>query len=196
MMHGHPTLPSATGKIVMISRASIRFTVIALLVTLVRPASAQLPDRARLVDAWTRDSNNVMRYIEAMPDSALEFHPTPGVRNFAQQFDHIVTTNFEVAAQTLGAGKPIPELGDSAAFLHNKAALRGYAAATFNYVLTLLRKATPAQLARSVSVWKLPAQANRTWLDLSHEHTVWTLGQTVPYLRLNGVTPPEYSIPF
>jgi hypothetical protein len=25
---------------------------------------------------------------------------------------------------------------------------------------------------------------------------VWTLGQLVPYLRLNGVTPPEYRMPF
>jgi hypothetical protein len=25
------------------------------------------------------------------------------------------------------------------------------------------------------------------------DHFPWTLGQTVPYLRLNGVTPPEYS---
>ena len=158
--------------------------------------TAQVPDRARLVAVWTRDSSNVMRYIEAMPDSAVEFHPTPGVRTFAGQFDHIVTTNFEVAAQTLAAGKPMPELGDSAAYLHNKAALRGYAAATFDYLLTLARKATPAQLAKSVSVWKQPNKPVWEWLELSHEHTVWTLGQTIPYLRLNGVTPPDYSIPF
>jgi hypothetical protein len=25
---------------------------------------------------------------------------------------------------------------------------------------------------------------------------VWTLGQLVPYLRLNGVKPPEYEMPF
>jgi hypothetical protein len=25
------------------------------------------------------------------------------------------------------------------------------------------------------------------------DHFPWTLGQVVPYLRLNGVTPPEYS---
>ena len=32
--------------------------------------------------------------------------------------------------------------------------------------------------------------------SLSFEHSVWTLGQLVPYLRLNGVTPPEYKMPF
>lgn len=180
----------------MNQRPLIRLAAFALLAISPHSLSAQAPERARLVAAWVRDSTNVMSYLEAMPDSALEFQPTPGVRTFAQQFDHIVTTNFEVAAQTLGAGKPIPELGDSAAYLHNKAALRGYAGATFDYVLSLLRKATPAQLARSTSVWKLPAKANWEWLQLTGEHTVWTLGQTVPYLRLNGVKPPDYSIPF
>ncbi|HKV75452.1 MAG TPA: DinB family protein [Gemmatimonadales bacterium] len=176
----------------MPSRVSIAIAVLSVAGSL----SAQVPDRTRLLEVWTRDSNNVMRYIEAMPDSAVEYHPTPGVRTFAAQFDHIVTTNFEVAAQTLAPGKPMPELGDSAAYLHNKAALRGYAAATFDYLLTLARRATPAQLAKSVSVWKQPNKPVWEWLELSHEHTVWTLGQTIPYLRLNGVTPPDYSIPF
>jgi hypothetical protein len=180
----------------MSSPGLIRSVAIALLIVAGQSATAQTPDRARLVAAWTRDSTNVMRYLEAMPDSALEFHPTPGVRTFAGQFDHIVSTNFLVAALTLAPGKPLPELGDSAAYLHNKAALRGYAAATFDYLLTLLRKATPAQLARSISIFRQPVQPVWYWLDLSHEHTVWTLGQTIPYLRLNGVTPPEYSIPF
>jgi len=179
----------------MTARSSISLAAL-ILVGAAGTLSAQVPDRARLVAAWTRDSANVMHYIEAMPDSALEFHPTPGVRTFAGQFDHIVTTNFEVAAQALAPGKPMPELGDSAAYLHSKAALRGYAAATFDYMLSLVRKATPAQLAKTLPIWKQPPQQAWVWLELSHEHTVWTLGQTVPYLRLNGVTPPDYSIPF
>jgi hypothetical protein len=33
------------------------------------------------------------------------------------------------------------------------------------------------------------------WVVGVQEHTAWTLGQTVPYLRMNGVTPPSY-LPF
>ena len=40
-----------------------------------------------------------------------------------------------------------------------------------------------------------PQPASRLAL-LSYEHAVWTLGQVVPYLRLNGVKPPEYRMPF
>jgi hypothetical protein len=30
------------------------------------------------------------------------------------------------------------------------------------------------------------------WLEVAREHAIWTLGATVPYLRLHGVTPPAY----
>jgi hypothetical protein len=89
-----------------------------------------------------------------------------------------------------------PQLGDSAKFLHDKAALRTRVGATFDYMIAAIRAATPAQLAKSVSVFGLAGQPAWRWVQLSHEHGAWTLGQTVPYLRLNKVTPPEYQIPF
>ena len=57
-------------------------------------------------------------------DSATNFRPTPGVRTFAGQFDHIVSTNLDVAAVALRGLKAAPALGDTAVYLHNKAALR------------------------------------------------------------------------
>jgi len=58
-----------------------------------------------------------------------------------------------------------------------------------------LRSATPSQLLKQSAVYNLPPQAASRWLTLSYEHAVWTLGQTIPYLRLNGVTPPAYKQP-
>ena len=85
----------------------------------------------------------MLAYIDAMPDSATGFRPTPGVRSFAEQFDHIVTTNLEVAAIALRGQKAAPALGDSSAYLHDKAALRKYAAATYDYLLKALQEAKP-----------------------------------------------------
>ena len=31
-------------------------------------------------------------------------------------------------------------------------------------------------------------------LKTAYEHGVWTLGATVPYLRLQGATPPGYNV--
>jgi hypothetical protein len=104
----------------------------ALLIILAIPSLLQAQSRSYpdLLTVWQRNRSTVLAYIDAMPDSATGFKPTPGVRTFAEQFDD---------------QKPQPAI-------------------------------------------RLAA--------LSFEHAVWTLGQVVPYLRLNGVTPPEYHMPF
>jgi hypothetical protein len=160
------------------------------------PATAQQGLPPDLRSDWERNRTAVLAYIDAMPDSATGFRPTPGVRTFAEQFDHIVTTNLDVAAIALRGLKAAPTLGDSAVYLHDKAALRRYADTTYGYVLASLKQTTPAQLRRPVAIYGQPPQPAVRLAGLSFEHSVWTLGQLVPYLRLNGVTPPEYRMPF
>jgi hypothetical protein len=162
-----------------------------------RPSAAapSIPKAIMLVD-WERQRKNVLAYIDVMPDSAITFAPTPGVRNFAQQIEHFVGTNAEIAAVVLKDLKRPPTLGDTAAYLHNKAALREFTAKSYDYLLDALRAATPAQLSKSFALYNQPAAPAWRWLDLSKEHAVWTFGQLIPYLRLNKVTPPPYDMPF
>jgi hypothetical protein len=60
--------------------------------------TAGMPPQSIMVTDWERQKKNVLAYIDAMPDSAITFAPTPGVRNFAQQIQHFAGTNAEVAA--------------------------------------------------------------------------------------------------
>ena len=136
------------------------------------PAAAQSGLSPELLSDWKRNRSTVLSYIDAMPDSAMGFRPTPGVRTFAEQFEHIVTTNLDVAA------------------------LRRHADTTYAYLLRALQQASPAQLRRPVAMYGQPPQPAVRLAVLSYEHSVWTLGQVVAYLRLNGVTPPEYRMPF
>jgi hypothetical protein len=172
--------------------------VISLLLLAIAPGlgAAQSAVPKDLLADWERDRAPVLAYIAAMPDSATGYRPTAGVRTFAQQFDHILSTNLDVAAVGLRGLKAAPSLGDSAIYLHNKAALQLYAVATYDYFLDALKAATPAQLARPVELYGQPPQPALRLAGLSLEHAVWTLGQVVPYLRLNGVTPPAYQMPF
>lgn len=160
------------------------------------PLVAQSPAYPDLRADWERNRTAVLAYIDAMPDSALGFRPTRGVRSFAEQFDHIVTTNLEVAAIALRGQKTAPALGDTTVYLHDKAALRKYAESTYDYFLKAYREAKPAQLDRRVAIYGQPPQPAIRLAALAFEHSVWTLGQVVPYLRLNGVKPPDYRMPF
>jgi uncharacterized damage-inducible protein DinB len=149
-----------------------------------------------LLADFQRNRDVVLAYIDAMPDSAVDYRPTPGVRTLAGQFDHIVSTNLDVAAVALRGLKAPPALGDTAVYLHNNAALRRYAGATYDYFLKSLQQAKPDQLQRKVAMYGFPPQPAIRLAALAFEHSAWTLGQVVPYLRLNGVTPPEYKMPF
>lgn len=166
-----------------------------LLLLLALPFAVQAQTKSDILADWERQRANVLAYVDAMPDSAMDFRPTPGVRGFAQQVDHAVTTNLQVAAEALRGVKGTPLPRDTAAIFHRKAALREYTERTFAYVLDAIRVATPALLLKPTSVFGLPPQANARLLALAYEHAAWTMGQTVPYLRLNGVTPPEYKQP-
>jgi hypothetical protein len=174
----------------MIMRTLVAVTLA--LSTFVGTARAQT--KQQLVEDWERQRTNMLAYIDAMPDSAMAFHPTPGVRDFAQQIVHAVSTNLEVAATALRGLKEAPFTLDTTQ-LHQKAALRDYTDRAYGFLLDALKGSTPTQLLKQSSVYNLPPESASRWLTLSYEHAVWTLGQTVPYLRLNGVTPPGYKQP-
>jgi len=152
-------------------------------------------DKALMKSDWERAKRTFIAYVDAMPDSALGFMPTPGVRTFAQQIEHAVVTNYQVATAALRGARPTT-LGDSAAYLHRKDALRDLVTKTYDSVIAALDAATPAQLATPIALFNQPAAPASRWMQLSYEHATWTLGQTIPYLRLNKVTPPDYQIPF
>ncbi len=169
--------------------------VIAILAATAAPVLHAQGDKATILADWQRLKDNNLRYLDAMPDSGLSFRPTPGVRNFAEQMQHIVESNADVGAYIKNVS-PTPAFGDSAQYLHNKAALHRHVAEIYDYVIGAIQNATPAQLNRVARMYDQPAAPGTRWLQLAFEHSVWTMGQTVPYLRLNHAQPPEYHMPF
>lgn len=155
-------------------------------------AQAQIATSA-LIEVVGVHKAAVLRYIDAAPDSMLGFRPTPGVRNFAEQIQHAAGSDALIAHLAItGSTKTIPSLGDSAVYLHRKAALKVYAAAAMDHTIAMLKGVTDAQMKEMISYGGTKVTRGRALMELL-DHFPWTLGQVVPYLRLNGVTPPEYS---
>ena len=69
-----------------------------------------------------------------------------GRADFAQQIEHFVGTNTEIAAVMLRGLKQPPSLGDTAAYLHKKAALRDYTTKSYDYLLESLTRDAGAAL--------------------------------------------------
>ena len=152
-----------------------------------------LISQAALIAVVENHKGAVLRYIDAAPDSMLTFRPTKGVRTYAEQIEHAAGSDAFIAQIAItGSGKGVPSFGDSSVYLHNKAALKKYAAAAMDYTVTMLRGVSDAAMDQNIVQFGNKVTRARALMELL-DHFPWTLGQTVPYLRLNGVTPPEYS---
>lgn len=159
------------------------------------PLRAQQPliSRQALIAVVENHKGAVLRYIDAAPDSMLGFRPTAGVRNYAEQIEHAAGSDALIAHLAITeTTRGMPAFGDSAVYLHDKAALKRYAAAAMDHTVAMLRGVSDAAMQEHIVQFGHEVTRGRALMELL-DHFPWTLGQVVPYLRLNGVTPPEYS---
>ena len=146
-----------------------------------------------LVSDLERQRKNVLDYLNAAPDSMMRFRTTPGVRTFAQQIHHAAADIPLLIGGGLGVAAP-PEPSDTARLFSNKAALRDYVNAAYDFGIKAVRDAEPQAFMAEKTMFGMTRTGTR-WVHGALEHGTWTLGQTVPYLRMNKVTPPDY-LPF
>lgn len=148
--------------------------------------------RSSVIEDFERMRGNVLRMLDAMPDSALHFAPTPGVRNFAEQIEHVVTGNVNLVASGVDANR-IP-LGDPDVYLNDTDELRAFVDGGFDRVRALVESLGDQELTETGTLFgQIPTPKWRI-VHLAYEHGVWTMGSLVPYLRLNGVAPPAYQL--
>lgn len=167
--------------------------VIALFPLAAIPLVAQKPIPASaLIEVVVTHKASVIRYIDAAPDSMLGFRPTPGVRTFAEQIEHAAGGDALISHLAITGSMKVPSMGDSAVYLHNKAALKAYAVAAMDHTIAMLKGVSDAAMMENIVQFGNKVTRGRALMELL-DHFPWTLGQTVPYLRLNGVTPPAYS---
>lgn len=154
------------------------------------PAAAQ-DLRASFLNDFERQRANVLAYVDAMPDAGLRTAPTEGVRDFAQQIEHIVGGAVNIVAS--GVDRSANDLGDPEVYLNDKEALKAFVNAGYDEIRTMLEATTPESLMEEGNLFGRP-KTNWLIIKTAYEHGVWTLGQTVPYLRLQGATPPGYNV--
>jgi uncharacterized damage-inducible protein DinB len=166
----------------------------ALLAAAAAPLRAQqLITQQALITIVENHKGAVLRYIDAAPDSMLGYRPTKGVRTYAEQIEHAAFADALIAHLAItGSTKGIPKMGDSAVYLHNKAALKTMAAAAMDHTIQMLKGVSDASMNEQIVQFGNKVTRARALMELL-DHFPWTLGQVVPYLRLNGVKPPEYS---
>jgi hypothetical protein len=172
-----------------------RFSVCAaLLLTLAAqsPALAQTP-KEKFVADFERMRTNVLAMVDSMPAAGLRSSPTPGVRDFAEQIEHVVIGNVNLIASGIDADR-IPLGLDKEVYLNDKAELKRLVNVGFDRVRDMLNAMTPADLAAEGRLFGQIPLPKWQIVQAAYEHGIWTLGATVPYVRLQGGTPHSYGI--
>lgn len=146
-----------------------------------------------LVGDLERQRKNLLDYVNVAPDSMLGFRSTPGVRTYAQQIEHASVVIGMLVGQGLGNADK-PAAADTARIYHDKAALAAYVNSQYDFAVKSIRGAQPQAFMTEREIFGMKRDGTQ-WVRGALEHATWTLGQTVPYLRMNGVTPPSY-LPF
>ena len=166
-------------------------SVLVLTVLTAVPAAAQ-DMKAALMDDFERMRGNVLGMVDEMPETGLRTAPTDGVRDFAQQIEHVVDGNVSIIGS--GVDRPASGLGDPEKYLNSKDALKAYVNRGFDAVGEMLGGMTDADFDADTSLFGAATVKKWKLAQTAYEHGVWTLGATVPYLRLNGGVPPGYNL--
>lgn len=158
------------------------------------PAVAQqfIPKSA-LIAMVEVHKTSLLKYLDAAPDSMLAFRPVPGVRTFAEQIEHAAVGNAYIAHTAITGSDQLPAFGAAdKSYLKSKAGLRAYVIAAMDHTTQMLQAVSDAAMTQEITQFGKKLPRYRALMEVL-DHFPWTLGQTVPYLRMNGVTPPTYT---
>lgn len=173
-----------------LTRATLVLAILALFLPAGATGQEVLP---KLQDDFRRLRGNVLGMVDAMPAEGLRSSPTDGVRDFAQQIEHIAIGAVNIIASGVDADR-IPLGMDPDNYLNDKDALKAFVNTAFDRVDRMLAEMTPEDLVATGSLFGQLERPRWMILEAAYEHGVWTLGATVPYLRLAGSAPPGYNL--
>src|ERR1700736_4655506 len=143
-----------------------------------------------LLSRWSTSRDYTLAMLDKMPDEHLGFRPTPEQWTFSQQLTHIADGSLLIAAPLNGdkpvyTGAPPRQLA--------RAELKKHLEHSYDYVTEAFRR-IPNDAAGEQPIEFLGGE-KMLKRDLCYrllDHVAHHRGQAVVYLRLKGITPPEY----
>lgn len=148
------------------------------------------PAKTQMLLDWQRAKSYTKEYLEAMPESSLNFKPAPEMRSFAEQMLHLANANFNFAAAASNNTNPYQGQNlEKSTDYKTKAALAKVVQESYDFVINALNGATTAQLNESVKLFNMDVTRELAYAK-AFEHQTHHRGQTTVYLRLKGVIPP------
>jgi uncharacterized damage-inducible protein DinB len=140
---------------------------------------------------WADTREYSLAVLDAMPAGKFTSRANPAQRTFGEQLIHLTSAN---NAYFRGFGLfPPPEL--AAPDAADKAAVRAYVTAGFDFTDAVLAKMTEKDVLRNDIRFspRLPAHSAVDIFLRAYMHTAHHRGQIISYLRVNEIKPPTWK---
>lgn len=156
--------------------------------------SGQNKSIEQLITDYERGKTMSLAYIDAMPEDQFGFKPTPEIRSFAQQMLHAAQGTIGLTANGTGADRIYAGANlEQDESLQSKAEVKRIVEESFDFAIESIKKMDPTTLDEIVE--RGPFKVTRLgWIQKANEHIGHHRGQCAVYLRLAGITPPEYKL--
>ena len=167
---------------------------ILLLLSLSTTAFSQQYIVDELVVDMERNKAMSLSYIDAMPGNKYDYRPNEEVRTFAQQYLHLAQGLIGLSANGTGA-TPIyqGENLEATETYQTKAEVKRIVTESYDFAINNIKEMDSSKLTEIVQRGQFEV-SRRGWIHKALEHNTHHKGQTVIYLRMNGITPPEYQL--
>ncbi|MCF0054212.1 DinB family protein [Dyadobacter sp. CY356] len=143
----------------------------------------------KMIAEFERAKTYTKQYLDAMPEDGYAFKPTPDMRSFAQQMDHIADVNYAFVSAATGKASPFKESLEKAAD-QSKTAVTKTTLDSYDFIINALKELKDADLEKDVKVFGKDLKV-KTAFEKDFEHQTHHRGQTTVYIRLKGVKPPQ-----
>jgi uncharacterized damage-inducible protein DinB len=122
-----------------------------------------------------------------MPDDAYSFKATDPERSFGGQMNHLASGNAFYCSTAIGSKSPLGKPADD-----SKATVTKSLTTAYDYCIEGLKGMTDADLQKTATMrGNTVSKFELFWGGFTH--AAHTRGQAEVYLRLKGITPPDYK---
>lgn len=152
---------------------------------------AQMPHDMQIAD-WERAKVYTKEYLDAMPEDGYGLKPTPEMRSFAEQMDHIADANFAFASAASGQKSPFEGSAEKMTD-QSKATVSKVVMDSYDFVISSLKGMAVADFGKDIKLFGMDMKAGVAFIK-GFEHQTHHRGQTTVYIRMKGVKPPQEKL--
>jgi uncharacterized damage-inducible protein DinB len=140
-----------------------------------------------LVKHWETSKDLSLAVAAAMPDDSYSFKATEVERSFGGQMNHLASANVFYCSTALGSKNPLGKPPDD-----SKATVTKNLTSAYDFCIDGLKGMSDADLLQTATMRGSPVSKFVLFWS-AFTHAAHTRGQAEVYLRLKGVTPPDYK---